>query len=56
MANEPAYHSGLSRLVRPPSSLDARRAPGEMVGFLAGRLHQRSPGCIALAATSACPW
>ena len=44
IANEPAYHSGLSRLVRPPSSSMRVCAPGEMIGLLAGRLHQRLPG------------
>ena len=38
MPNEPAYHSGLSRLGRLPNSLQPGLAPGEVIGLLARRV------------------
>ncbi len=36
MAKEPAYHSGLRRLGRAPSSREPRLAPGQVIGLVLG--------------------
>ena len=43
-AKEPAYQSGFSKLGRELSSRQSRLAPGEVVGFFAGRLEQQLAG------------
>ncbi len=48
MAKEPTYHSGFSRLVRPPNSCEPLFAPGQVVHLLGrGLAHGVGHGRIA---------